>query len=149
CGIAVLRPPLWSEAMQAKNVQVILIMTLAVAVVAPACNSTRKAARTSASTCPPGMAPAANQPICIHGHCANGSRDEEEACDDGNLIAGDGCSPDCRSTETCGNHVVDHAVGEVCDDGNTESGDECCGDCRSCPERMAMLPAAAPDSRME
>ena len=125
--------------MQDKNVQAILFVILAAAVVGSAC-STGEAARASALTCPPGMALAAKQPICIHGHCANGILDENEACDDGNLIAGDGCSPDCRSIETCGNGVVDHAVGEVCDDGNTESGDECCGDCRACPERMARLP---------
>ena len=35
-------------------------------------------------------------------------------------VSGDGCSADCKSTETCGNGIVD-TVGEVCDDGNTSA----------------------------
>ena len=30
----------------------------------------------------------------------NGQRDNGEACDDGNLIAADGCSPGCEAPET-------------------------------------------------
>lgn len=98
-----------------------------------ACNSGEPVA----ITCPSGMMPAASQRICVEGLCGNGVLDEDEECDDGNLIDGDGCSADCRSSEVCGNAIVDHAVGELCDDGNVSSGDECCGDCRSCPELAA------------
>ncbi|MFH0901667.1 MAG: PA14 domain-containing protein, partial [Pseudomonadota bacterium] len=49
-----------------------------------------------------------------------------EECDDGNLEAGDDCSPVC-GVELCGNLVVDPDEG--CDDGNTSSGDGCTADC--------------------
>ena len=66
------------------------------------------------------------------GACGNGELNRpEEVCDDGNNVDGDGCSADCLSDETCGNEVVDTAVGEVCDDGNTDNGDGCRGDCGS------------------
>ncbi|WP_428269502.1 DUF4215 domain-containing protein [Haliangium sp.] len=60
--------------------------------------------------------------------CGDGARNVGEDCDDGNLIAGDGCSELCR-TEVCGNAVVDYA--EECDDGNTAPGDGCDGLCRT------------------
>ncbi len=63
--------------------------------------------------------------------CGNGQLETGEACDDGNTTAGDGCSADCRSNETCGNGIVDAAAGEACDDGNTTAGDGCSADCRS------------------
>lgn len=50
-----------------------------------------------------------------------------EHCDDGNHVAGDGCSANCLSTEVCGNHIVD--VGEECDDGNQVPADGCDPDC--------------------
>ena len=58
-------------------------------------------------------------------HCGDHVVDPGEVCDDGNRVAGDGCSADCRSNETCGNGIVDVAVGEQCDDGNTQSNDGC------------------------
>jgi cysteine-rich repeat protein len=109
-----------------------------------ACKGSDGSARAVSITCPPGMNPAAKQAICLHGSCGNGFRNEDEACDDGNTIAGDGCSQDCRSTERCGNRIVDHTVGEVCDDGNTAPDEHCCSDCRSCPE-LAVRPAAEPE----
>lgn len=117
----------------------LLIVSLAIFTTS-ACNGSEDAARAVAISCPPGMTPAAKQSICVHGLCGNGIVDEQEACDDGNIIAGDGCSQDCRSTESCGNGTVDLAVGEVCDDGNTAPDDRCCSDCRSCPE-LAVLHA--------
>ena len=47
-----------------------------------------------------------------------------EACDDGNLIAGDGCDAACQiEPNVCGNGVVE--VGETCEDGNVAPGDGC------------------------
>lgn len=61
--------------------------------------------------------------------CGDGVVEDVEACDDGNLINGDGCSADCRSIEACGNGIVDRAVGEHCDDANTDELDGCRNDC--------------------
>lgn len=105
-----------------------------------ACASDGDPERVSTVSCPPGMTRAAQQDICIHDLCGNGTIDTGEGCDDGNRIAGDGCSPDCQSAEVCGNGIVDDAVGEVCDDGNTASNDHCCSDCRSCPELATRPP---------
>ena len=51
-----------------------------------------------------------------------------EVCDDGNMISGDGCNSDCRSSEGCGNGIVD--PGEECDDGNADNNDGCTNDCK-------------------
>ncbi len=70
---------------------------------------------------------------CIIAACGDGVQDVDhilEACDDGNRMAGDGCSADCTSAETCGNGVTDLAVGEECDDAlPTLSGDGCTSTC--------------------
>ena len=81
--------------------------------------------------CPRGSQCAAKQRACIIDSCGDGVKDEEELCDDGNIIDGDGCSARCKSTEVCGNQIVDMHTGEVCDDGNTVDGDGCSSDCRS------------------
>ena len=70
-------------------------------------------------------------PNCTIERCGNGILDQGEICDDGNNISGDGCSANCLSTETCGNGVVDIALGERCDDGNNTDGDGCSADCRT------------------
>jgi cysteine-rich repeat protein len=58
------------------------------------------------------------------GLCGNGQIDVGEACDDGNIIDGDGCSATCQSEEArCGNGIVEE--GEDCDDGNIIAGDGC------------------------
>lgn len=74
------------------------------------------------------------------GTCGNGVRETTESCDDGNLVAGDGCSSDCfvehgwscaseahgvtRCAEVvCGDGVVEG--NEECDDGNALPGDGC------------------------
>jgi cysteine-rich repeat protein len=64
---------------------------------------------------------------CQLPRCGDGFRDSAygEVCDDGNLVANDGCRPDCLSNETCGNGVVDPAKGENCDDGNLLARDGC------------------------
>jgi cysteine-rich repeat protein len=63
--------------------------------------------------------------------CGNGVREPAEACDDGNVLGGDGCSADCLSGEQCGNGMLD--PGEVCDDASATSGaaDTCSMDCQT------------------
>ena len=90
----------------------------------------------------------------------------DEACDDGNKVAGDGCSADCKQVEPkhscpralgvggpcipviedkCGDGSLSFANGEFCDDGNVTAGDGCGATCRveagySCPQAgMACL----------
>ncbi len=70
---------------------------------------------------------------CLVIFCGNGLVEGDEACDDGNVVAGDGCSPDCSSNEQCGNGIVDGINHEECDDGaaNSDSAvDACRTDCR-------------------
>jgi|GEM_PF-3325680 len=55
--------------------------------------------------------------VCDPLSCGNGVVEGDEVCDDGNRLAGDGCSPDCLSREICGNAVVDVFAGEQCDCG--------------------------------
>ena len=76
--------------------------------------------------------------------CGNGERTADEACDDGNLRNGDGCSANClgieagfscfpagqacRAIARCGDGVV--ASSEPCDDGNRDDGDGCSARCK-------------------
>src|SRR5688572_6724773 len=76
--------------------------------------------------------------------CGNGVLTDDEACDDGNQAAGDGCAADCLLTEAgfscpnagqacrqialCGDGV--RAASEQCDDGNDAPGDGCSARCR-------------------
>ncbi len=58
--------------------------------------------------CTPGtplkdLTPCGSGEACISGactshYCSNGQVDPGEECDDGNLVAGDGCEPDCKFT---------------------------------------------------
>eukprot|EP00928_Gymnodinium_smaydae_P023470 TRINITY_DN19360_c0_g2_i2.p1 TRINITY_DN19360_c0_g2~~TRINITY_DN19360_c0_g2_i2.p1 ORF type:complete len:3287 (+),score=657.11 TRINITY_DN19360_c0_g2_i2:538-9861(+) len=77
--------------------------------------------------------------------CGNGKREGLEKCDDGNLVAFDGCAADCRVEafyrctvpapggkdvcvqSACGDGIRDSH--EACDDGNTLSGDGCSDAC--------------------
>jgi len=59
--------------------------------------------------------------------CGDGVLDAGETCDDGNSVAGDGCSAVCQSEATCGDGTVD--AGESCDDGNVSPGDGCDAQC--------------------
>jgi cysteine-rich repeat protein len=69
------------------------------------------------------------QRLCVPpGGCGNGTIDQAEQCDDGNIMPGDGCSPTCLF-EVCGNGILDPH--EICDDGNTAGGDGCSADCAS------------------
>ena len=81
--------------------------------------------------------------------CGNGVRQTTgaytEACDDGNLVSGDGCSSDCKTIEvgyycslavpnvcttTCGDGYCVPAT-EQCDDGNTINWDGCNSTCKN------------------
>lgn len=68
--------------------------------------------------------------ICWPAGCGNHLLDPGEQCDLGDTIIGDGCSADCRSTETCGNGVVDPVHFEQCDDGDLGTHDGCSSTCR-------------------
>ncbi|MGF1467690.1 MAG: DUF4215 domain-containing protein [Sandaracinaceae bacterium] len=72
--------------------------------------------------------------------CGNGALDPMESCDDGERVAGDGCSPDCQvepgfscsgapsvCVSLCGNGALDED--ETCDDGNNIDGDGCDAEC--------------------
>jgi cysteine-rich repeat protein len=62
--------------------------------------------------------------------CGNGAKEGDEACDDGNTAAGDGCSATCTveaPAPACGDGTKDD--GEACDDGNTAAGDGCSATC--------------------
>jgi len=77
--------------------------------------------------------------------CGNGQQDPGEQCDDGNKMAGDGCSAICQipagwscdgqfpshctMAGVCGDGIL--GASEACDDGNTAGGDGCSGDCKS------------------
>jgi cysteine-rich repeat protein len=96
---------------------------------------------------PAGSLPTATCNVdCSTKVCGDGKRNTNpaanEACDDGNITAGDGCSPTCQletgftctgpanglsvcSGAACGNGVIN--TGEVCDDGNTLNSDGCVG----------------------
>ncbi len=65
--------------------------------------------------------------------CADGAGPCEE-CDDGDNLAGDGCSSLCRvevgvPLVGCGDGIVQIGMGEECDDGNEIAGDGCEPDC--------------------
>lgn len=74
--------------------------------------------------------------------CGNGFVDPGERCDDANVLAGDGCSADCKDVEIgylcpkqgaacftrCGDGVI--LGDESCDDGNTLSSDGCSDSCQ-------------------
>lgn len=62
--------------------------------------------------------------LCSDPTCTSGPGGGPEQCDDGNLVCGDGCDPNC-AVSGCGNGFGCPASGEQCDDGNTVSGDGC------------------------
>ena len=93
--------------------------------------------------------------------CGNTVRGSAEACDDGNMVGGDGCSADCKTVETgwkcplaggvcvptvCGNKQIEPPT-ENCDDGNSNAGDGCSATCQlengwTCPIIGAACSAA-------
>lgn len=84
--------------------------------------------------CAPGWICASkhDEVVCVKiGGCGDGIVQSGEACDDGNLLGGDGCGLDCTSNEVCGNGIIDQEIGENCDDGNMIDGDGCSSDCNA------------------
>jgi cysteine-rich repeat protein len=71
---------------------------------------------------------------CVAGGCGNGVVEAGEACDDGNSVATDGCTPDCNLA-ACGDGIqrTDLSEGEAgyeaCDDGNQTQTDSCLNTC--------------------
>jgi cysteine-rich repeat protein len=67
--------------------------------------------------------------VC-RGVCGDGilSLNNEESCDDGNNVNGDGCSAGCKR-EYCGDGILQPLLGEVCDDGPLGSA-TCTPDCK-------------------
>ena len=70
--------------------------------------------------------------------CGNKITEEGEACDDGNVAAGDGCSSVCKiedaatvtsTTAVCGNGMAE--TDEDCDDGNATDTDACSNTCKT------------------
>ena len=59
--------------------------------------------------------------------CGNAVVDAGEACDDGNLVDGDGCDAACAFEAECGNGAIEGD--EECDDGNLVNGDNCSDAC--------------------
>jgi fibro-slime domain-containing protein len=76
--------------------------------------------------------------------CGDGILTQDEACDDGNKVSGDGCMNNCLQVETgyscvpagqpchqiarCGDGLK--VFPELCDDGNTTAGDGCSPGCK-------------------
>lgn len=80
----------------------------------------------------------------FNGQRGNGVVDADEACDDANLVAGDGCEPDGSCTggdcgPLCGNGALDAAV-EECDDSTPDNFDGC----TACLETA--IPSVLPDT---
>ena len=77
-------------------------------------------------------------------YCGDGALNDDEQCDDGNKVGGDGCSAnclvveqgyacptpgaECESAAICGDGAL--VGGETCDDGNTAAGDGCTETCQ-------------------
>lgn len=107
---------------------VIVISVITAALASSCLLDTRTYLCESGRSCRPGQVCAANQDVCIDiGGCGDAVISADEACDDGNIIDGDGCSANCQSNEACGNGIVD--PGESCDDGRNDDGDSCSATC--------------------
>jgi cysteine-rich repeat protein len=88
--------------------------------------------------------------------CGDGNVDymAGEECDDGNLMAGDGCSAACsiEAAATCGDGVLDLVNDEECDDGDTKAGDGCSPACQleqvgqACGNGMTQAPEVCDDA---
>jgi fibro-slime domain-containing protein len=86
---------------------------------------------------PPVVADPTKPARCHRTVCGDRTKEGAEACDDGNVVDGDGCSgtcsfePDCSSgscVSACGDAVK--LAPEACDDGNSQDGDGCSRECQ-------------------
>jgi cysteine-rich repeat protein len=120
----------------------------------------------SGYTCTDPATPARAPDVCI-AQCGDGIRAATETCDDGNMIAGDGCSsmcttdpgyrcddptvpphsaaaPDACQAARCGDGF---RVGlEMCDDANSINGDGCSSTCTVEPGFTCTAPPAGQDT---
>jgi len=63
-------------------------------------------------------------------YCGDGTKQDNEACDDGNTLDGDYCSYNCQTvTGYCGDGTKQD--NEECDDGNNENNDYCSYNCQT------------------
>jgi len=59
----------------------------------------------------PSIVVSSEQPLTVISRCGNGTIDEDEQCDDGNIVSGDGCSAACLIEEICkGSNAKDAAL---------------------------------------
>lgn len=119
------------------------------------CLWTDGAGCSAANECASGICNASSGTCAAGNVCGNGKREGLEMCDDGNLVAGDGCDGVCKLEEgqgchlsfqcgaglvcnkrgshtcvpadECGNGVIEGT--EVCDDGNSIDSDLCTNAC--------------------
>src|SRR5690606_21721737 len=75
-----------------------------------------------------GAGGACTDSTCAPGRCGDGTRDDDEECDDGNDSNSDACTTNCKSA-VCGERYV-HLGVEDCDDGNDVDDDSCPANCR-------------------
>jgi fibro-slime domain-containing protein len=87
--------------------------------------------------------------------CGDGRRGITEACDDGDMAPGDGCSAECAVEDgfrcppaggacrpiSCGDRLVE--IPERCDDGNASAGDGCDASCQPEPGWTCTIPGVA------
>jgi fibro-slime domain-containing protein len=73
--------------------------------------------------------------------CGDAKQQGDEGCDDGNVIAGDGCGPTCQNEPKFVDGKADVVCGdgsitgsEKCDDGNSNDGDGCSASCNVEPD---------------
>ncbi|NQY90863.1 MAG: hypothetical protein HRT46_04315, partial [Deltaproteobacteria bacterium] len=72
----------------------------------------------------PAALPVAVTPVGVCDTCSDGFPGPAESCDDGNLIAGDGCDPACQD-EGCTVQTPGYPAAALCDDGNPCTADRC------------------------
>ncbi|MEO2136259.1 MAG: hypothetical protein ABGY28_02220, partial [bacterium] len=72
----------------------------------------------------PAALPVAVVPLGVCDTCSDGFPGSAESCDDGNLIAGDGCDAACQD-EGCTAQTPGYPAAALCDDGNPCTADRC------------------------